>query len=140
MFPAYVRPTTWARGHFLVASWLPCVPVQTGNSSKGAWVVLESVRTKRYGIIVDAAAIVHSTVLLSGVRPAQTSRGAPVAHYRQTLKDLAVRFRAPYATVKPRMVRATGSYRVPGVQRFACFQSAPLQTCASSRATIAVQG
>lgn len=91
--------------------------------------MLQSSRGKASGIVVDADTIVRQSVRLTGVRPIQTPAGEPVMNYRPSLHDLAVRFPAPAATVNSRLVRATGSYRVPGVQRFACFRSAPLPTC-----------
>lgn len=129
VFPIYVRSTHWSRAHYLVAKKLSCVPVQKGSTRVGAWVVLESVRSKGYGITIDANAIIRSSILLAGNRPAQTSRGDPVTNYRPSLHDLAVRFSAPYRTVKSRLIRATGSYRVQNSNRYACFQSVPVRTC-----------
>ena len=138
VFPAYIRSSSWTKGHFLDAKKLPCMPVQKGASPVGAWIVIQSVSVKGYGVTVDADSVIRTTVLLSGVRPVRTSLGAPVTNYRPSLHDLAVRFPTPYATAKSRLVRATGSYRVPGVQRYACFQSKPMQTCAQG--VRAVQG
>lgn len=135
IFPAFACPTRWRKAHFLTAAKLPCLPVQSGPARAarvGAWLVLQSVGKESYGIIVDADTIVQSTVMLSGVRVAVPSKGTPVAHYRASLHNLAVRFPAPYATAKPRMVRATGRYRVLNATRYACFESAPLPTCAQA--------
>lgn len=127
--PAYIRPSHWRRGHFLKAAKLPCLPVQRGPSPVGAWVVLESVRGAASRIKIDADAIVRGSVLLSGVRPYSTARGGTVAKYRTQLRDLVIRFPGLYATRYSRMVHATGSYRVAGSQRKACFESVPLPTC-----------
>lgn len=135
VFPAYIRSTSWIKSHFLEAAKLPCMPVQSGTSRLEAWPVLQSIRGNGNRIVVDADRIVRSTVLLSGVRPVKTSQGAPVAHYRPSLHDLAIRFPAPYATVNSRIVRAAGSYRVPGMQRYACFLSVPLPTCTKTSAS-----
>ena len=108
------------------------MPVQRGSAPVGVWFVLQSVPSNlAETIIADADAIVRSTVLLSCVHPVQTALSAPVTHYRISLKDLAVRFPAPYATINSRMVRATGSYRASSSsERHACFESVPLPTCA----------
>ena len=130
--PAYVRPTNWARSHFLQAKKWPCLPVRRGAIQAGAWVVLQSVRGKASRIVIDANRIVRRSVRLEGVHPYPTSRGEPVMNYRPSLHDMAVRFPVPYATVKSRMVYATGGYRVPGISRYACFVSTPLPTCKST--------
>jgi len=135
VFPAYIRPTLWKKSHFLVASKLPCLSVQRGAKPMGVWVVLQSLPSKKSrGITLDANTIVRSSVRLAGVLPVKTALGNPVTHYRVSLNDLAVRFPAPYATVKSRMIRATGSYRVPTSIRDACFVSLPQPTCAGARA------
>lgn len=114
--------------------------MKRGPTASGTWVVFQSLlSSNNKTITVDASTIVHSTVLLTGVQPVQDpSMGAPVTHCRLTLHDLAFRFPAPNATVAPRMVRATGSYRIPGASRYACFESTPLPTCA--QASLAVGG
>lgn len=129
LFPAYVRSTKWIRSNSHQTAKLPCLPVQRGDHAEGAWAVLESVRRSDNKITVDADRIIRSTVLLSGVCPVKNSRGEAVESYRPSLHDLSIRFPAPYATVKSRTVRVTGSYRVPGTGRPACFESVPLQTC-----------
>jgi len=129
IFPAHVRPTRWNKGHFLSALSLPCVPVQGRGTRVGAWIVLQSIRNATNGIVIDSSTIVRSTVLLSSMRLVLTSRGVPVAHYRPALHNLAVRFPAPYATARSRAIRTTGSYRVAGTKRLACFESVPLPTC-----------
>lgn len=129
VFPAYVRATTWSQGHYLLSTSLPCVPVQKGTSKVGAWVVLQSVRTKLFGITIDSNAIIRASLKLAGVLPVETTDGNPVTHYRPSLHDLAVRFPAPYSTVKSRAIRVTGNYRITGSTRFACFETVAMKTC-----------
>ena len=67
VFPAYIRSTSWKKAHFLKAVKMPCIPVQKGATKVGAWIVLQSVGTKRSGYSIDANAIVRRSVRLTGV-------------------------------------------------------------------------
>lgn len=119
---AYLRPETWPRSRFLLATKLKCMPVRT-SGVRAAYIVVESIPG------VEANNIVRFTARLDGVRPADGGSGFPVAHYRPSIRDLAFRFPAPAATPVSRQLRVTGGYKVAGVNRFACFVSTPQPTC-----------
>ena len=137
IFPAYVRATEAVTNHFInPPKIMHCLPVRGAVKELFPVVVVIQSLMAKGKIVVDSKSIIHSTILLSGVSPYSSPKGAPVAHYRSSLHDLAVRFHDPFGKLKVRwIVRATGSYRTSGAARDACFTSVPLPTCDVSRAT-----
>lgn len=132
MFPVYVRVAYTAGNEYIDAKKLSCLPVRSVTASIPLLVIVFQSVLNGNRIAVDAKSIVPQTLLLSGVSPYPAPSGAPVAHYRPSLHDLAVRFHDPQSRLKTvQSVQATGSYRVPGAHRLACFESKPVPRCAA---------